>query len=409
MISLLTMSVNALANALVYILKAFFSLLLWFLKALLRGLKLCFVALPVTTAAFAALFCVEAFLLITKQNPFPTDILSPDAYAKASSMMSSLVQWWVMEIYSKKGSVSFIPLLFLTVMMFLPVMAVFISISVFISFGRILFLALAADLALYVILTVLGKPFIVQAMDRYFRLFPDAGRKHEERTYDRLLRRRNKELEDELRQNADRRRADFYSDPDDDRYEEDEYQSRRSRNNDSNFYEDDDYDPEFEEEYGDESDEFYEDEEEFYEDEEFEDEDDYELDDYDSGYDADVYEEDDDDELVADMFTGQHRARKKTYSDKRKHSEASGHNSYGDNRQNEYKSDNFGKKDSKNTTAPSGSARAFDFFAGCNSRESVDKKYKSLVKLYHPDNMDGDTAALQEINVQYDKAKKRFQ
>ena len=41
-------------------------------------------------------------------------------------------------------------------------------------------------------------------------------------------------------------------------------------------------------------------------------------------------------------------------------------------------------------------------------RESVDKKYRSLVKLYHPDNMDGDTAALQEINVQYDKAKKRW-
>ena len=50
----------------------------------------------------------------------------------------------------------------------------------------------------------------------------------------------------------------------------------------------------------------------------------------------------------------------------------------------------------------------FDFFAGCTSRESVDKKYKSLVKLYHPDNMDGDTAALQQINAQYAEAKKRF-
>ena len=52
---------------------------------------------------------------------------------------------------------------------------------------------------------------------------------------------------------------------------------------------------------------------------------------------------------------------------------------------------------------------SFDFFAGCTNRESVDKKYKSLVKLYHPDNMDGDTAALQEINAQYAEAKKRFQ
>ena len=41
---------------------------------------------------------------------------------------------------------------------------------------------------------------------------------------------------------------------------------------------------------------------------------------------------------------------------------------------------------------------SFDFFAGCSSRESIDRKYKSLVKLYHPDNMDGDTAALQETS-----------
>ena len=55
-----------------------------------------------------------------------------------------------------------------------------------------------------------------------------------------------------------------------------------------------------------------------------------------------------------------------------------------------------------------GQKSTFNFFAGCSSRESVDKKYRSLVKLYHPDNMDGDTKALQEINVQYSEAKKRF-
>ena len=53
-------------------------------------------------------------------------------------------------------------------------------------------------------------------------------------------------------------------------------------------------------------------------------------------------------------------------------------------------------------------SQTFDFFAGCKSRESAERKYKSLVKLYHPDNMDGDNGALQEINVQYDKVKKHF-
>ncbi len=55
-----------------------------------------------------------------------------------------------------------------------------------------------------------------------------------------------------------------------------------------------------------------------------------------------------------------------------------------------------------------GAAAAFNFFAGCNNLESANRKYKSLVKLYHPDNMDGDTSALQEINIQYNEIKKRL-
>ena len=51
---------------------------------------------------------------------------------------------------------------------------------------------------------------------------------------------------------------------------------------------------------------------------------------------------------------------------------------------------------------------SFDFFAGCKSIDSLNKKYKTLVKLYHPDNSDGDTSALQEINVQYTEAKKKL-
>lgn len=74
---------------------------------------------------------------------------------------------------------------------------------------------------------------------------------------------------------------------------------------------------------------------------------------------------------------------------------------YGD----EYEEEDWDEDEPAPVPAP---ATSFDFFAGCNSRESVDRKYKSLVKLYHPDNMDGDTAALQEINVQYTEAKKRF-
>ncbi|WP_408071273.1 hypothetical protein [Butyrivibrio sp. JL13D10] len=70
----------------------------------------------------------------------------------------------------------------------------------------------------------------------------------------------------------------------------------------------------------------------------------------------------------------------------------------------DYDSDNDHIDNPSKNTAFSG----FNFFAGCTSLESAARKYKSLVKLYHPDNMDGDTSALQEINVQYSAIKKRL-
>ena len=66
------------------------------------------------------------------------------------------------------------------------------------------------------------------------------------------------------------------------------------------------------------------------------------------------------------------------------------------------------KSSKKQSSGASSNIRSFDFFAGCKSVESLDKKYKTLVKLYHPDNSDGDTSALQEINVQYTEAKKKL-
>ena len=74
-----------------------------------------------------------------------------------------------------------------------------------------------------------------------------------------------------------------------------------------------------------------------------------------------------------------------------------------------YLEDNYYEDDSrKEHPRKSTDIENFNFFAGCSSLESATKKYKTLVKLYHPDNMDGDTSALQEINVQYQEIKKRL-
>lgn len=49
------------------------------------------------------------------------------------------------------------------------------------------------------------------------------------------------------------------------------------------------------------------------------------------------------------------------------------------------------------------------FFVGVKDLNSLKKRYKDLIKIYHPDNVAGDTEALQEINREYDELQERFQ
>lgn len=48
------------------------------------------------------------------------------------------------------------------------------------------------------------------------------------------------------------------------------------------------------------------------------------------------------------------------------------------------------------------------FFSGVNSELGMKKRYKDLIKIYHPDNMNGDTGTLQIINREYDELKKIY-
>lgn len=49
------------------------------------------------------------------------------------------------------------------------------------------------------------------------------------------------------------------------------------------------------------------------------------------------------------------------------------------------------------------------FFAGVNSQSSLKKRYKDLLKIYHPDNKCGDTDAIQEINREYQRLMAKLQ
>ncbi len=48
------------------------------------------------------------------------------------------------------------------------------------------------------------------------------------------------------------------------------------------------------------------------------------------------------------------------------------------------------------------------FFSGVDSELGMKKRYKDLIKIFHPDNRDGDTLTLQVINKEYDEMKKQF-
>lgn len=43
------------------------------------------------------------------------------------------------------------------------------------------------------------------------------------------------------------------------------------------------------------------------------------------------------------------------------------------------------------------------FFSGVGSKQSIKKRYKDLIKIYHPDNIGGDNETIQEINSEYNK------
>lgn len=48
------------------------------------------------------------------------------------------------------------------------------------------------------------------------------------------------------------------------------------------------------------------------------------------------------------------------------------------------------------------------FFRGINNRVALKKRYKDLLKIYHPDNICGDNEILLKINREYEELKERF-
>lgn len=48
------------------------------------------------------------------------------------------------------------------------------------------------------------------------------------------------------------------------------------------------------------------------------------------------------------------------------------------------------------------------FFVGVEDKQALKKRYKDLLKIYHPDNVSGDVGTIQEINREYDKLQEKY-
>ncbi len=57
--------------------------------------------------------------------------------------------------------------------------------------------------------------------------------------------------------------------------------------------------------------------------------------------------------------------------------------------------------------APAATQAPTSYFAGCETKEQLEKRYRSLVKIYHPDSGAGDEESFKQIKAEYDYKKQR--
>ena len=227
MISITSMAINAIISFILYILKAVFSMLSWFIKKIAWLFKLLFCALPLTTVLFILLIIANIFLLIVgiPQNDLLDnyeDVLYTDIQI-SQKLFDDLKIWWTLNVFNYRGNIAFVPLLILSAVMAIPVFTVFLSMSVVLSFGRLLFYGVMIDICIYLIRAIFHKSFVAQFLDRYYLLFPDKGKKHYEKSYEKWLRKHHEEFEDDYEyseKHSHRHKEYFYEDIDEDYSEE---------------------------------------------------------------------------------------------------------------------------------------------------------------------------------------------
>ena len=62
----------------------------------------------------------------------------------------------------------------------------------------------------------------------------------------------------------------------------------------------------------------------------------------------------------------------------------------------------------KTSTSYNMRGQSTTFFRGVGSELALKKRYKDLLKIYHPDNLCGDTDTVQRINQEFASLKKKY-
>ncbi len=364
-----------LTRGLIWILKSIFDMISFFMRQLFRLLRLFLVLLPVTGIVYSAFYFILVVEILAGEDIFSALLpIHVDALGVKGLILDTLKGYLhLLSAYS--GTLMYFLLLLILLILFLPLSLTFIAIGTFVFSGKFLLIAILADAVIYVLKCLFtGKSLFQVIKKRYQKLFPKSGKRIAERSYDRWLSRHSEEFDDNAYQKSYRKSPleEFYED----------YEGSESYEYDDALY-DEDYD---ENEYSE---------------DDYDEEDDYEDNyyDYRKSFRPRYYKK-------ANL---RQKSSRRNYIDEFEDDEDSDDNEdlrIEDKRNNRNaRSDRQKNKDTQQKSNPD---QSFNFFAGCNSLESANRKYKSLVKLYHPDNMDGDTSALQEINIQYSAIKKRL-
>lgn len=89
----------------------------------------------------------------------------------------------------------------------------------------------------------------------------------------------------------------------------------------------------------------------------------------------------------------------KQYNNAGRNSNNNSYNSYNSYNQNNSSSYSTGNQSSSNN---------LEFFKGCSSVEELDKRYKKLCQVYHPDSATGDSDTFVKLKAEYEKLKEKF-